>query len=150
MVGLIFFVLAIIGIASGASLPEGAPAPPSLMLLIPSFIFVGALYVFSISVGIGMRNLTHYGRISSTILAGIGLLAIGPGTLLSAWILYLLWAGPSNLIFSDEYRKVVKQTPHIQRTPYLLYILIGFFFVLPIVILIIMFFVGSIAALATS
>lgn len=149
--GLIFFVLAIIGIASGASLPEGAePSSLSLMLLIPSIIFVVAMYIFSISVGIGMRNLTSYGRISSTILAGIGLLAIGPGTLLSAWILYLLWAGPSTLIFSEEYRKVVNQTPHIQRTPYLLYILIGVLFVLPIVISFILFFVGAIAGLATS
>lgn len=149
VVGLIFFVLAMIGLASGASLPEGASVP-GMMFLIPTLVFVVAMYVFSISVGIGLRNLSNYGRICSTIFAGLGLLAIGPGTLLCGWILYLLWAGPSNLIFSEEYRKVVKQTPHIQRTPYLLYILIGVFFVLPIAISFIMFFVGAITVFATT
>ena len=149
VVGLVFYVLGMIGIVSGAG-GQSAPTLPAIAILIPVAIAIAALYVFMISVGIGLRNLTSYGRICGTIFAGLGLLAIGPGTLLSAWLLYLFWAGPSNLIFSEKYREIVKQTPHIQRTPYLLYALIGFFFILPVVAGFILFFIGMIGVLANS
>lgn len=87
--------------------------------------------VFFLTVGLGMRNLTNYGRITGSIVAAFQLPGFPLGTALGAYILYCFWCEKGNTIFTEEYRNVVKQTPHITRTPYLLYGLLFVCFVLP-------------------
>ena len=48
------------------------------------------------------------------ILAGIGLIGFPIGTLISAYILYLLGSQKGVQVFSDEYAEVIAATPHIK------------------------------------
>ena len=89
---------------------------------------------------IGLRRLQPWARIVGIVFSVIGLLGFPIGTLISAYILYLLASQKGNYIFTDEYRRVVEQTPHIKyRTSMIVIILL--------VILLILFVIGVVAAL---
>lgn len=75
--------------------------------------------------GIGLRKLRPGARIGSAILAGIGLLGFPVGTLINGYVLYLLLSQKGRTIFSDAYRRVVTETPHVKyRTPVWVWILV--------------------------
>lgn len=92
-----------------------------------------ALGVFFFAVGIvqfwtgrGLRGLQPWARIPSGILSGFGLLGFPLGTVINAYILYLLFSEKGRTVFSPEYRVVMEQTPHIKyRTSVLVWILLG-------------------------
>lgn len=95
-----------------------------------SGVGIGAIYlllgVAQIWTGSGLRRLKSWARLPTGILSGLGLLAIPIGTLINAYILYLLFSQKGKMIFSEEYRDVVAQTPHIKyRTSILVWILLG-------------------------
>jgi len=77
-------------------------------------------------VGTGLRRLKKWARVSTGILSGLGLLAFPVGTLINAYILYLIFSAKGKMVFSDEYRAVIEQTPHIKyRTSILAWIVLG-------------------------
>ena len=61
-----------------------------------------------------LRKVNPKARIPATILAAFGLLGIPIGTLISAYILYLLHSQKGRLVLSDEYRAIIDRTPHIK------------------------------------
>jgi len=82
-------------------------------------------------VGCGLRRLKRWARVPSGILSGLGLLAIPIGTLINAYILYLIFSTKGKMVFSDEYHDIIKQTPHIKyRTSIVIWIVLGLFLVL--------------------
>ena len=76
------------------------------------------------------------------ILAAIGLIGFPVGTLISAYILYLLGCQKGVQVFSDEYAEVIAATPHIKYRSSKL--VIGL-----VVLLVALIVIGLIAALAT-
>ena len=79
----------------------------------------------------GLRRLQPWSRISSGIIAALGLLAFPVGTLINAYILYLLLCRKANVVFSAEYREIIIRTPHIKyKTSLLVKILAGIFLAL--------------------
>ena len=67
-----------------------------------------------------------WARIPTGILSGIGLLAFPIGTLINAYVLYLIFSAKGKMVFSDEYRAVIEQTPHIKyRTSIIVWIVLG-------------------------
>ena len=74
--------------------------------------------------GRGLRDLNPRVRPGVTLLHVLGLLAIPLGTLISAYILWLIHGEKGKRVLSDEYREIVAQTPHIQyKTPVWLVVL---------------------------
>lgn len=88
--------------------------------------FLLALGIGQFWVGTGLRRLKKWARIPTGILSGIGLLAFPIGTLINAYILYLIFSQKGKMVFSDEYRAVIEQTPHIKyRTSIIVWIVLG-------------------------
>ena len=73
----------------------------------------------------GLRNLRPWVRIPTIILSIIGLIGFPLGTLISAYILYLMFAAKSKMVFSPEYREIIAATPHLRyRTSFLKTVLV--------------------------
>ncbi len=73
-----------------------------------------------------IRRLQPLGRILGTVVAAFGLLGFPMGTLISAYILYLLWSRKGNVVFSEDYKTVIAQTPHIKyRTSIVVWVVFG-------------------------
>jgi hypothetical protein len=99
----------------------GDPGPnefggPTLVLLVAlavgaGFLSLGVLQIWS---GIGVRKLRPAARIGATVISAIGLLGFPIGTLISAYFLYLLLSQKGSYVFSDAYKQVIAQTPHMR------------------------------------
>jgi hypothetical protein len=77
-------------------------------------------------VGIGVRGLKSWARIPAGILSSIGLLYLGLGTIVNAYILYLLFCQKGKTVFSDEYKRVIAETPHVKyRTSIVAWVVLG-------------------------
>lgn len=113
-------------------------------------VIVGAIYfsigIFQFFVARGLRRFTPVGRIGGSILGIIGLAGFPVGTLISAYFLYLLWSEKGTMVFSDEYKKVLEETPHIvYRTSIIVKIFVGL-----LLLVLGLAIVGAIAAALTA
>jgi hypothetical protein len=91
----------------------GAPREPSgggalIMLLLAA---VGIAQFFA---GWGVRALRPWGRIVGCINSGLGLLGFPIGTLINAYILYLLLSKKGRTVFSPGYQEVIAATPDVK------------------------------------
>jgi hypothetical protein len=94
-------------------------------MLVNSIIIIGLGFMQGM-IGSGLRRLQRWTRIPVLLLAGIGLLAIPIGTIISGYILYLILSNKGAMVFSDEYKEVIRQTPDIRyRTSIIVWILLG-------------------------
>ena len=75
------------------------------------YLGVGAL---SVALGYGFRRLMPWVRIPGAILAGIGLLAIPIGTIVNAWILYLMFCEKGRTVLEPEYQAIIAATPEVR------------------------------------
>ena len=88
--------------------------------------FLLALGFAQIWVGIGLRKLKSWARIPTGILSGFGLLGFPLGTIINGYILYLIFSRKGKTVFSDDYQRVIEQTPHIKyKTSIVIWILLG-------------------------
>ncbi len=92
--------------------------------------FVALLFVaiawFQLWVGIGLRRLKPEVKTPATVLAAIGLIGIPIGTLISAYILWLIHSAKGKVVLSYEYQEIIRQTPHIKyKTSIIVWILLG-------------------------
>ncbi|EMI17845.1 putative membrane protein [Rhodopirellula maiorica SM1] len=91
---------------------------------------IGFLY-FSLGLlqgftAVGLRKLRPWARIVATVFSVLGLLAFPLGTLISAYILYLLLSEKGKMVFSPGYEQVMAQTPHIKyKTSIIVWIFLG-------------------------
>jgi hypothetical protein len=125
-VGILYYlggiVLTVMGVASLVAVGSSAEA-------ILSLVVGGLLFVFGVGqfiVGYGLRRLKSWARIPTAILSGFGLLGFPIGTIINAYIMYLVLCKKGKMVFSEEYRDVMAQTPHIKyRTSIVVWILLG-------------------------
>jgi hypothetical protein len=79
---------------------------------------IGLLYpVFAVVfgwLGRGFRKLNPRVRIPGGIFCGLGLFALPLGTLINAYFLYLIFSPKSTVVFSPEYKEIIRQTPHVK------------------------------------
>ena len=113
---LISTVYIIAGISSFFDPSPSNFAGPTLGLLVAlavgaGFLSLGVLQIWS---GIGVRKLRPAARIGATVISAIGLLGFPIGTLVSAYFLYLLLSEKGSYVFSDTYKQVIAQTPHMK------------------------------------
>jgi hypothetical protein len=78
-----------------------------LLLIIVGFIMTNVM------IGRGLRRFHPAARIVASLFALMGLMAFPIGTLISGYILYLLYSPKGNRIFSAEYQEIIRQTPDI-------------------------------------
>jgi hypothetical protein len=105
----ILYTLGGIGLVlSGVSLFAVAVPEPLIAVVLL------ALGILQLWLAVGLRKLKKIVRIPTMILAGIGLIGFPIGTLISAYILYLLGSQKGVQVFSDEYAEVIAATPHIK------------------------------------
>ncbi len=68
----------------------------------------------------GVRKLAPWARITTIVLAAIGLLGFPVGTLINGYILYLMLSKKGKRIFEDDYRRhhrghAARQIPHVHH-----------------------------------
>lgn len=109
-VGLLYFfatfalgVSAVVPLAVGGSKVDGAVS-----------LLVGAFAALSAVVGYGYRTLRPWVRVPGAILAVLGLLAVPVGTIINAYILYLMFCARGATVLAPEYAAVVAATPHVR------------------------------------
>jgi disulfide bond formation protein DsbB len=125
-IGLLYFL----GAAFLLLAAFGTFAAPGQAGRVIAALFIG-LAALQIWAGIGLRKLRRWARIPSGILSGLGLLAFPLGTLINGYILYLLFSKKGAMVFSEEYRRAIEQTPHIKyRTSLVVWILLAFLLLL--------------------
>jgi hypothetical protein len=66
------------------------------------------------------------GILPTAVLSGIGLIGFPLGTIINGYILYLVLCQKGRTVFSDEYKRVIEQTPHIKyKTSIIVWIFLG-------------------------
>jgi predicted nucleic acid-binding Zn ribbon protein len=95
----------------------------------------------SFVLGYGLRRLKPWARVPTAILSGFGLLGFPIGTIINAYIMYLVLCAKGKMVFSEEYRDVIAQTPHIKyRSSFLVWILVGIIILLFLVLSFVVYF----------
>jgi hypothetical protein len=103
---------------------------PVLLILLSAAYF---------QMGRWFRALNPKAKMPATILAVIGLLGIPLGTLINGYILYLIHSQKGKMVFSDEYKTIIAETPDIKyKTSLLVWIFIG--------LLVLLILIGILAA----
>ncbi|MES2474763.1 MAG: hypothetical protein V4640_03205 [Verrucomicrobiota bacterium] len=91
-----------------------------------AYILFLILGIFQFFLGAAVRKLKPWSRIGVGILSTIGLIGFPIGTLISAYILYLVLGKKGKMVFSPEYKEIIAATPHIKyRTPKIVWIILG-------------------------
>ena len=121
--------------ARGGNRPDGFLAVLSVFLLL---FGVGQGFL-----AFGLRRLRGWTRIPVGILSAFGLLGFPLGTLISAYILYLIFSSKGAMVFSDEYKEIIRLTPDMKyRTSIVVWIFLG--------LLLLLLTVGFIGIVASS
>lgn len=129
MLGAVFLVPAGIASIAGSLAATASGAGGGELGLL---IMFGAVYlvmgVTSGWTGWALRRLDERARGPALILAAVGLLGFPIGTVISAYILYLVASAKGRTILSPEYRALVARTPHIRyrTSPWLIVVLVAF------------------------
>lgn len=113
--GVLSILVGIIVVFTGFTpVPNRGPNDFPTVILIPLGLVYLGLGGLQLWVAMGLRKLSSAGQIGATVLAAIGLLAIPIGTLISGYLLYLLWSKKGMFVFTPEYRDIRAKTPHIK------------------------------------
>ncbi len=81
-------------------------------------VFIGVVapiagFAFMVT-GYGMHQLRRWSRPPTGLISGIGLIGVPFWTLINGYILYVVFCARGRTVFSDEYREIIRQTPHIR------------------------------------
>lgn len=132
-IGFLYMLGGVLGIILGVTyiaMGVAGNAPPEFeqfkIFMIGLGVFCLILSALQIYGAISVRKLQGAGRIIVTVFSAFGLLGIPIGTLISGYILYLLWSQKGNFIFTPEYQRIIQATPHIKyKTSIVIWILLG-------------------------
>jgi hypothetical protein len=128
---LLTFIALVVGVASSRSEIAGG-----LMSSLPTAIGLLFISVMYGAAGFGLRKLKPWARIVATIVSVIGLIGFPIGTLISGYILYLLWSKKGRAVFSPDYQDVITATPHIKyKTSLLVWIILGILILLVVAVI---------------
>ncbi len=73
-----------------------------------------ALGMLQFVVGFEIRRLKNWARVAVGILSGIGIIGFPVGTIINAYILFLLFGEKGRMIFSPRYKEIIALTPHVK------------------------------------
>jgi hypothetical protein len=90
------------------------------------FVVLALLFMIFYWIARGVRRLNPRIRSPLTVLSAIGLLGVPLGTILNAYILYLIHCEKGKYVFSPEYQEIIAQTPYLRpRISLIVWILFG-------------------------
>lgn len=93
--------------------------------------FLCGIALLPIAAATGLRRLMPWGRRTGIVLGAIGLLVFPLGTIVGAYIIYLLMRSKNTSIFSREYREIVAMTPQMKpKTSLFIWLLFAIVFIL--------------------
>ena len=113
-------IMAVAGVAGlvEASAAGGEALGASLVCLVLSVVWL--------LVGRSLRRLDPRVKTPVVLLAALGLLAVPIGTLINAYILYLMLSKKAKVVFSEDYKEVIRKTPQIKyRSRFPLFAILG-------------------------
>ncbi len=123
-----FGACAFFGVITGVTLvtiaiqEEIGPAELAVTIVVCGLYFGMAALDFY--VGWGLKRLDRRVKIVAGVLSVLGLIAIPIGTLINAYVLYLLFSRKGTMVFSEHYREVIRQTPDMRyRTSWIVIVL---------------------------
>ncbi len=145
--GVVIFALGALGVVD----MNGNNANPGMNPQLMAGIFAGGAFVGLLlygGMGYGLRNLQPWARWVTIVLMGLSLFstlvqivilaALNPAaaaaglvaaiipSLITGYIFYLMASAKGAMVFSREYREIVRQTPHIkQKTSIIVKVLLG-------------------------
>jgi len=114
-VGLLYYLAfascalgAIIGFATPGAATDGVGVGigVAVVMLVLALIFA--------AMGYGLRGLKPWVRVPGIVLSIVGLLGFPVGTLINAYVLYLLFCAKGRYIFTPEYAAIAAATPHVR------------------------------------
>ena len=89
-------------------------------------VLLWAVAILQFWVGIGLRRLKPWAKTPTGILSGIGLIGFPVGTLINAYILYLVFSKKGTTVFSDRYKSIIVATPDIKyKTSPIVWVFVG-------------------------
>lgn len=112
LLGAILSILGVLWFTN--SWPAATSALPRNSSTVPLGMAVVAIGGFLFVTGLALRQLRPSARIPSIVFAAVGLLVIPFGTLIGAYLLYLLFSKRGRFILSTDYRLIVAATPQIK------------------------------------
>ena len=121
-VGLLYLLSAILLIPMGVlsslygfrvALEGGADATGATLVGGVGFFYMG-FGALSAAMWRGFRNLQPWIKIPATVLGALGLLSIPIGTIINGYILYLMHCEKGKTVFSENYKLIIAQTPHVK------------------------------------
>ena len=123
-IGILYLLGAVFLLIVGTiALVAGLTEEPAALLSAAICLGLG---IVQFLVGIGLRRLSPVSRIPGILLSVIGLIAFPIGTIINGYILYLLLSKKGVMVFSDEYKSIIQQTPHIKyKTSIVVWIFLG-------------------------
>ncbi|MEM7144696.1 MAG: hypothetical protein AAF591_06150 [Verrucomicrobiota bacterium] len=123
-IGLLYWLGGVIVILAGVGgIFDDREEMSSRIITASIFLLLGVLQLLT---GSALRKLRKWARIPVGIISGIGLIGFPLGTIINAYILYLVFCKKGGMVFSDEYKEVIAATPHIKyKTSIIVWILLG-------------------------
>jgi len=123
-VGTLYYIGGFLMLFAGISMFIAVdPTEPMLRPLGAFYLLLGAV---SVVVAWGMRRLRRWAGGASIGLSGVSLLAFPVGTIVGAYVLYLLLSAKGRRIFASDYADIVAATPNIKyRTSIAVWIALG-------------------------
>ena len=122
----------------------GAQAGPQEVMFVAGaaafYLVIGCLQGFT---AFGLWGLKPWARWVAVVLSVIGLIGFPVGTLICGYFLYLLLSAKGTMVFSDPYKEIILQTPHIKyKTSALAWILLSLLVGFLVFGVVALFFVG--------
>lgn len=108
--------------------------PYFAIMMITSMIFL-MTSVFMAFVCHGLYTLSSFGRIGGAIVGALMLLNVPCGTMMGILLLFLLFSEKGNMVFSSDYKQIIRQTPHVKASSKLLIWLLIILFVLVLIMM---------------
>ena len=113
-IGLLYYLggtaLAFVGVIMVADYLGGYGRPAKFVWAL-FFLILGLLQFVA---GFGIRRLLPWSRIPVGIVSGIGVLGFPIGTVINAYVLYLVFSPKGAMLFTPDYHAAIAQTPHIR------------------------------------
>lgn len=120
---LYYFVAALLVLgALFAIFSDGLSSAQNAILAVVAIGF-GALLGW---LGRGLKQLKAWARIPAGVLSGIGLIGFPIWTIINSYILYLLFSQKGAMVFSEEYKQIIADTPIMRaRTSIIVWIFLA-------------------------